>query len=134
MSNELKDTKDRAWQLKIVISAVKAYEEKTDIKIFEKLFELWQKYRNSGSFVEGLLAAIANLFPGIDEAASFVYLCATCEGERKPSYDDFCDSVGPIEIFEAISHLTDKLKDFMPEDDDRLRRSGAGGESDPTGR
>ena len=123
MLNDLKDAQGRTWNLAINITAVKEFEDATGIKIFAKLFELWETHRGATDTLHTLLAMTANLFPGIEDAAAFIYACARLEGsDTRPSFKEFCDVVGPIECGVAIANLTDKLKEFMPQDDDRLKK------------
>ena len=122
MLNDLKDAQGRTWKLAINITAVKEFEDATEIKIFAKLFELWEAHRGATDVLHTLLAMTASLFPGIEDAAAFIYACARLDGaETRPSCKEFCDVVGPIECGVAIANLTEKLKEFMPQDDPNLK-------------
>lgn len=124
MQNQIEDANGRTWRLAVTIGSVKRYERRANMKVFAQLFELWQKQRGKDP-LEIMLGIVADLFPGIEEAAAFVYECAVVEGEKeKPSFDDFCDSVGPIECGKAIADLTAELQEFMPEKPKDLKESG----------
>jgi hypothetical protein len=130
MQNQIKDAKDRTWRLAVTIGSVKRYEQATEIKVFAQLFALWQKHRDKDP-LEIVLAVIADLFPGIEEAAMFVYECATVEGGDKPTFDDFCNSVSPIACGKAITGLTEQLQAFMPDKPKDLKESSDGGPLGP---
>jgi hypothetical protein len=123
MSNTIRDKNGRAWSLQVTIDSVKTYERMVDIKVFAKLFELWLKYRECTNALEGIFGAIANLFPGIEEAAAFLYACAEPEdGGAKPDFNEFCKVVSPIECTRAVMNLTEELKTFMPDEPEHLKR------------
>lgn len=126
MQNGLKDSKGRTWTMAVTIAGVKGFEQRTGMKVFATMFELWKKYKGTEDTLEVMLAIIADLFPGIEEAAAFVYECASVEGEKtKPSFDDFCATVSPLDCGVAVTQLTERLQAFMPDSPKDLKSDGA---------
>ena len=118
MLKTIQDDEGRTWRLRVTIGGVRQFEQQTDVKIFARLYALWQKHRNDAENdpLNAILASIAELLPGVEDAAAFVYSCASVEGGDKPSFEQFCDSVSLIACGKAAVDLVRELQDeFMPE-------------------
>ena len=126
MQNQLTDSAGRTWRLAITIAAIHGFEERTGIKLFTHLFDLWKRHRDTKAEpLEKMLCIIADLFPGVEEAASFVYECATIETGEKPNFTDFCATVSPIDCGAALVSLTKRLDMFMPEKPHDLKKAAS---------
>lgn len=118
-----KDDKGREWSLAVTIDSVKAYEKQTGKKVFALLFELYMQFREkTGKPMEIILSVAAAVFPGIDEAAAFVYGSGTVIDGKKPTYEEFCATSSPIAIGKAAIELAEQLQQFMPEPDTMLKK------------
>jgi hypothetical protein len=102
------------------------------VKLFELLFQLWQKQRaQTTDVLETMLAMLANVFPSVSSAARFMYACSTCSASPKPKYDDFVDSLSPGDLVMAVASLSSQLRAFMPTPDERLKPENAKGGGGP---
>lgn len=133
----MRDSNGNEWILRLTIGAIKEFELRTGVQTFKHLFELWKKNRNQqADGMTMVLSIVADLFPGIEDAAAFVYAClqAPDGGKRKLSFDDFCESTSPLEITEAVMKLVEKLEQFVPEPDETKKRDEKKDGSRPLGR